>query len=221
MNKRNIIEIKNLTKEYENGRIKALRGIDLIIKEGEFLAIMGPSGSGKSTLLHMLGALERPSTGEIFIDEHNLADVKRLNKFRAKKIGFIFQLHNLISSLTSLENVLVPMFEIKGSKKSKRKKATELIKAVDLINRINFLPTKLSGGERQRVAIARALANNPKIILADEPTGDVDSKNGKKIMDLLMHINGKHKTTLIVVTHDPNVAAKADRQVRLVDGKIE
>lgn len=215
-----IVQLKNVTKEFEDGRVKALRGINLNIQEGDYISIMGPSGSGKSTLLNLIGALDLPSSGDIFIDRHNLADIKNLAKFRAKTIGFVFQLHNLIPTLTALENVLIPMYEIKGSKKEKKKRAKELLIKVGLGKRLNFLPTKLSGGERQRIAIARSLANKPSIILADEPTGDVDSKSGAMVMDLLEEINKKEKTTLIVVTHDPVVGRRAQRELKMLDGKF-
>lgn len=226
MNKENtncsnlMIQIKALTKEFEQGRVKALRGVDLSVRQGEFVSIMGPSGSGKSTLLNMIGALDRPTSGEIFINKHNLADIKNLAGFRSKTIGFIFQLHNLIPTLNARENVLVPMFEARGKSKDKKKRAEELLKKMDLGRRIDFLPTKMSGGERQRVAIARALANQPKIILADEPTGDVDSKTGKKIMDILEDLAKKEKTTMIVVTHDPVIGGRAKRRLHMLDGRI-
>lgn len=216
-----MVQIKNLSKEFEEGRVKALNGINLTIKEGEYISIMGPSGSGKSTLLNMIGALDRPTSGEIFINKHNLADVKNLAKFRSKTIGFIFQLHNLIPTLTAKENVLIPMFEARGKGKDKKKKAEVLLKKMNLGKRTDFMPTKMSGGERQRVAIARSLANNPKIILADEPTGDVDSKSGAMIMDILEEINNKEKTTLIVVTHDPVIGARAHRKLKMLDGRFQ
>jgi putative ABC transport system ATP-binding protein len=216
----NIIKIKNLVKTYEQGRVRTLDGLNLEVKKGEFIAIQGPSGSGKSTLLHMIGALDQPTSGQLFVCGIDLTKVRNLDEFRSKKIGFVFQLHNLIPSLTTLENVLIPMFEMKLPKKEKINKAKEILRLVGLEKRLNYVPPKLSGGERGRVAIARALANDPEIILADEPTGDVDSKTGDKIIHLLRDINKKKGTTLVVVTHDPVIAEHAPRVLRLVDGKI-
>lgn len=216
----NIIKIKNLVKTYEQGRVRALDGLNLEVKRGEFIAIQGPSGSGKSTLMHMIGALDRPTSGQLFVCGMDLNRVKNLDEFRSKKIGFIFQLHNLIPSLTALENVLIPMFEMKLSKKEKINKAKEILRLIELEERLNYVPPKLSGGERERVAIARALANDPEIILADEPTGNLDSKAGDKIIHLLRDINRKKGTTLVVVTHDSMIAEHAPRVLKLVDGKI-
>lgn len=215
-----IIKSNDLMKTYEQGKVKALNGVDLCIEKGDYVSIMGPSGSGKSTLLYMIGALERPTSGQIMIDNHNLQDVKSLAKFRANTIGFVFQLHNLIPSLTAMDNILVPAFETKRKFSDKKKRADKLLRAVGLGERMHFLPTKLSGGERQRVAIARALINKPKIILADEPTGDIDSKTGGKIMDLLEEVRTKEKTTLIVVTHDPVIGHRAKIKLSMIDGKV-
>lgn len=172
----NVVEIKDLKKSYENGHIKALNGISLTIEEGEFVSIIGPSGSGKSTLLNMLGALDLPDSGSISVAGYNLLKNKKLSEFRGDKIGFIFQLHNLIPNISVVENVKIPMFTKKWSNQQMTKRALGLLDAVGLRNKANQMPNKLSGGERQRVAIARALANNPSIILADEPTGSLDSK---------------------------------------------
>ncbi|MCL2116355.1 MAG: ABC transporter ATP-binding protein [Methanobrevibacter sp.] len=217
---KNIIKIDNLKKSYEEGNIKALNGIDLEIKKGEFVSIIGPSGSGKSTLLNMLGALDVADEGEINVAGYNLRNGKHLNKFRANEIGFIFQLHNLIPSLSVVENIEIPMFSTKLSGKEMRERALYLLNLVGINDKSNLKPTKLSGGERQRVAIARALANNPSIILADEPTGSLDSKNSKKIMDQLIKLHKEENVTLIVVTHDLDVAKLADRSIEVLDGKI-
>ena len=190
------VEIKDLYKSYEKGKIKALNGINLTIKEGEFVSIIGPSGSGKSTLLNMLGALDIPDSGKINVAGKDLKSDKKLNKFRSEQIGFIFQLHNLIPNITVRENIEIPMYTQKLS------------------------PNKLSGGERQRVAIARALANNPSIILADEPTGSLDSKTSNKILKLLINLHKDKRATLIIVTHDMDVAKLADRYIEVLDGKI-
>jgi len=215
-----IVDINNLEKSYENGRIKALNGVDLKIKKGEFVSIIGPSGSGKSTLLNMLGALDVANSGSIDVAGYDLTKNKKLNEFRSKKIGFIFQLHNLIPNISVLENVEIPMFETKFSSKQRKKRALELLNMVGLKDKAAKKPTKLSGGERQRVAIARALANEPSIILADEPTGSLDSKNSEKIMNLLMDLHKRSNVTLIIVTHDLKVAKLADRVIKVLDGKI-
>lgn len=219
-NARNIVEIKNLEKTYENGHIKALNGIDLNIKEGEFVSIIGPSGSGKSTLLNMLGALDIAERGNINVAGYDLTNDKKLDEFRSEKIGFIFQLHNLIPNLSVVENVEIPMFETKLSGKDRRTRALQLLDTVGLKDKAKSRPTKLSGGERQRVAIARALANDPSIILADEPTGSLDSRTSKKILEQLNKLHKEKNVTLIMVTHDMNVAKLADRVIEVLDGKI-
>ena len=220
-NTANIIEIKNLKKSYDNGNIKALNGMNLEVKKGEFISIMGPSGSGKSTLLNMIGALDRADEGSITVAGIDLLKTKKLNQFRSKEIGFVFQMHNLIPNLTVLENVQIPMFETNASSSEMKARALELLTAVNLENKINQKPTKLSGGERQRVAIARALVNHPSIILADEPTGSLDSKTGEVILDLLKELHSKEKVTLVMVTHEPYVGNMAERLVTVLDGKIK
>ena len=196
------IDIKNLYKSYEDGKIKALNGINLTISEGEFVSIIGPSGSGKSTLLNMLGALDIPDSGSITVARHELSNSKKLNEFRAKSIGFIFQLHNLIPNISVVENIEIPMYTQKMSSKEMRNKALKLLDDVGLKNKADMRPNKLSGGERQRVAIARALANDPSIILADEPTGSLDSKTSSKILRQLIDLHEDKNVTLIIVTHD-------------------
>jgi putative ABC transport system ATP-binding protein len=221
MNNGNIIEIKDLKKSYDNGTIKALNGIDLEIKKGEFVSIIGPSGSGKSTLLNMIGALDKGEEGSINVAGIDLMHKKDLSGFRSGEIGFVFQLHNLIPNLTVLENVQIPMLETPLSSKKMEERAMELLRSVELENKINQRPTKLSGGERQRVAIARALVNHPSVILADEPTGALDSKTGDLILNLLKDIHKKENVTLVMVTHEPYVANMADRIITVLDGKIE
>jgi putative ABC transport system ATP-binding protein len=220
-NDENIIEIKNLKKSYDNGKIKALNGMDLIIKKGEFISIMGPSGSGKSSLLNMIGALDTADEGSIKVAGIDLMKTKNLNEFRSKEIGFVFQMHNLIPNLSVIENVEIPMFETKASSKEMRERALELLKSVNLEDKINQKPTKLSGGERQRVAIARALVNHPSIILADEPTGSLDSKTGAVILNLLKDLHSKENVTLVMVTHEPYVGNMAERIVNVLDGKCQ
>lgn len=215
-----IINIKNLKKSYDNNQIKALNGVNLEIKEGEFVAIMGPSGSGKSTLLNMIGALDRADSGSIEVAGIDLFKAKNLNEFRSKEMGFVFQMQNLIPNLTVMENVEIPMYETSLSSKEMHERALKLLKAVGLEERINQIPTKLSGGERQRVAIARALVNHPSIILADEPTGALDSKNGQMILNLLKDLHQRENVTLIVVTHEYNVSKMAERTIEVLDGRI-
>jgi putative ABC transport system ATP-binding protein len=218
----NIVEINNLKKSYEDGNIKALNGVDLDIRKGEFISIIGPSGSGKSTLLNMLGSLDIADEGTINVAGYDLKNSKdkELNNFRSDKIGFIFQLHNLIPNLSVLENIEIPMFSGKLSSKERRERAYFLLDLVNLSDKSHLKPTKLSGGERQRVAIARSLANDPSIILADEPTGSLDSKNSENVMNLLMDLHKKSNVTLIVVTHDLNVAKLAERSIEVLDGKV-
>ncbi len=220
-NNENIIEIKGLKKSYDNGKIKALNGMDLEVKKGEFISIMGPSGSGKSSLLNMIGALDRADEGSIKVAGIDLMKTKKLYEFRSKEIGFVFQMHNLIPNLSVLENVQIPMFETKTSSKDMKKRALELLEAVNLGDKINQKPTKLSGGERQRVAIARALVNHPSIILADEPTGSLDSKTGEVILNLLKDLHSKENVTLVMVTHEPYVGNMAERIVTVLDGKCQ
>lgn len=216
----NAVEMKNIYKSYENGNIKALNGIDLTIAEGEFVSIIGPSGSGKSTLLNMLGALDVPDSGSVTVAGQDLTSSDKLNEFRAQKIGFIFQLHNLIPNISVVENIEIPMFTQKMSSKEMRANALKLLDDVGLKDKSEIMPNKLSGGERQRVAIARALANNPSIILADEPTGSLDSKTSSKILKQLIDLHKDKNVTLIIVTHDMDVAKLADRVIEVLDGEI-
>jgi len=219
----NLIELQNLEKEYDLGLVKlhVLKGINLKIKKSEIVAIMGPSGSGKSTMLHMLGCLDRPTKGKVIIDGVDVSKLSEneLAKIRREKIGFIFQFFYLIPSLTALKNVELPMTFL-GNIKDKEKKEKELLKMVGLEERMYHRPNQISGGESQRVAIARALANDPQIILADEPTGNLDSKSGKEIMEILTKLNKERDVTLILVTHDPLIARHAERIINLKDGMI-
>ncbi len=215
------IQVKNLSKSYEKGKIKALRGASLKVRKGEFLAIMGPSGCGKTTLLNMIGALDQPDQGEIFIDSQRLENIRDLSSFRSQKIGYIFQLHNLIPTLTAEENVQIPMFEKRLSRRERTIKAKKLLDSVDLKSRSQQLPTKLSGGERQRVAVARALANDPEILIADEPTGSLDSQSAKDILDLIKRIHQEKNQTVVMVTHEKQVASYGDRIIQMIDGQIK
>jgi ABC-type lipoprotein export system ATPase subunit len=217
-----VVETRSLVKTYgDGGEVRALDGVTLAVRAGEFVAIVGPSGSGKSTLLNLLGALDRPTSGDVIINGVSLAKVRDLDHFRSQTIGFIFQMHNLIPTLTARENVEVPMYESRLSGGKRRARAQELLRLVGLDERMNFLPGQLSGGERQRVAIARALANGPAILLADEPTGNLDSKTTAEIMILLSELNRAQGTTLIVVTHNSQVASAAGRIVTFRDGQIQ
>ncbi|WP_456372590.1 ABC transporter ATP-binding protein [Methanocaldococcus sp.] len=218
-----LIEGRNIWKIYGSGEAKtyALRGIDISINEGEFVAIMGPSGCGKSTLLNILGLLDVPTKGEVYIKgkKTTLMNENERAIFRRKISGFIFQQFHLIKTLTALENVELPMILDEKDKKYRRKRAKKLLEMVGLAERIYHYPNQLSGGQQQRVAIARALANNPKIIFADEPTGNLDSKSGKIVMDLLKELNEKG-ITIIMVTHDENLSKYASRIIKMKDGKI-
>ena len=217
----NIVEIRNLRKGFDKGKITALNGIDLKIKKGEFVSIIGPSGSGKSTLLNMIGALDRPDEGTVMVAGYDLQGKSDLSQFRSREIGFIFQLHNLIPNLSVVENVEIPMFESGLSGRQMREKSLKLLDYMNISDKASRKPTELSGGERQRVAIARSLANDPSIILADEPTGSLDSKNGDMILNLLKDLHDKEQVTLIMVTHDLKVAALAERTIEVLDGKIK
>lgn len=221
----NIIEVKDLKKEYQLGKnnfVKALRGASLNIEQGEMVAIMGPSGSGKSTLMHLIGCLDKPSDGEIKVADHNPKEMnrKQLAQLRNAEIGFIFQGFNLIPSLTALENVTLAA-EYNGVKGKKAiDKAKSTLKLVGLADRINHLPSELSGGQQQRVAIARSLINNPKVILGDEPTGDLDTSTSAEIVEMMRKINKETNTTFVLVTHNPDVAKACDRTIYMKDGKV-
>jgi putative ABC transport system ATP-binding protein len=218
------IEMEHVEKEYDLGAVKlvVLKGIDLKVKKSEIVSIMGPSGSGKSTMLHMLGCLDRPTRGKIVIGGIDVSklDDSELARIRREKIGFIFQSFFLIPSLTALKNVELPMTFMNYDEKYRESRAKELLKMVGLEHRMYHRPNQLSGGESQRVAIARALANKPDIILADEPTGNLDSKSGKEIMEILTKLNKEQKVTLIIITHDPSIANCTGRVVKLKDGRI-
>ena len=217
-----LIRTIKLTKLYGAGEtaVRALDGVNLSVARGELLAVMGPSGCGKSTLLNMLGALDQPTSGEIWVAGENLARLKHVDDFRARTVGFVFQLHNLLPTLTALENVEVPMQGRVTGAGERRKRATALLQTVGLAERSSALPSQLSGGQRQRVAVARALANSPALLLADEPTGSLDSQSGEEILSLLADLNRRQGTTIVVVTHDRRVAQATQRIVRMKDGQI-
>lgn len=216
-----VIETQDLTRIYGDGdEIHALDGVTLRIRHGELVSVMGPSGSGKSTLLNVIGALDLPTSGKVFIDGIDLSQITNKDDFRAKKVGFVFQLHNLLPTLTARENIEVPMMAHMGPA-ARRERSEELLELVSLADRKNHLPGQLSGGQRQRVAIARALANNPPIVLADEPTGSLDTTNGQELMRLLRDLNRTQGTTFVVVTHDLSVARQTNRVIVMKDGRID
>ena len=220
----NVIEVKNITKVYKMGEVEvhALRGVTFTIERGEVVSIMGPSGSGKSTLMNMLGCLDRPTDGEYYLDGELVSSLTddQLAIIRNKKVGFVFQSFNLLSRVSALANVELPL-RYAGITSGRRVLAREALEAVGLGDRVTHRPYELSGGQQQRVALARAIINNPSIIMADEPTGNLDSKVGKEIMNLLLSLNKERGTTLIIVTHDPKIADQTDRIIRIIDGKLD
>ena len=220
----NVIEARDLRKVYQMGEVEveALRGVSFEIKRGEVVSIMGPSGSGKSTLMNTLGCLDRPSSGEYVLDGEAVASLNddQLASIRNRKVGFVFQSFNLLSRQTAITNVELPL-RYSGATEGRRDRAIEALKAVGLGERMTHRPTELSGGQQQRVAIARAIVNKPAMIMADEPTGNLDSKVGKEIMTLLLNLNKDSGTTLIIVTHDPMIAEQTQRVIRLRDGLLD
>lgn len=225
MTSKNIIQLKNVARYYEMGEniVKALDCVDIAIEKGDFVAIMGPSGSGKSTSMNLTGSLDYATKGDIYLDGENIEEMteSELAQIRGKKIGFIFQQFNLIPNLTAKENVMLPMLFQGEEKEEREEKAEELLRLVDLGDRMDFYPNQLSGGQQQRVAIARALSNDPEVILADEPTGNLDTKTGEMVLDFLTKLNEQGKT-IIIVTHDPNLAkGHAGIIYSIRDGRVE
>ena len=219
-----MIKLENINKEYRMGEeiVHAVSGVSLEIKEGEFVALVGPSGSGKSTMMHIIGGLDTPTSGRVIVDGQNLSSAsdKELSRYRNEKIGFVFQAFNLHPTYTATENVALPLIFSGIGQSNRMKMAAEALDIVGLAERASHRPNQLSGGERQRVSIARALVTQPKILLADEPTGNLDSKNGKHVMELLSQLNKEKGITLIIVTHDMEIAAVAGRIIKMKDGKI-
>ncbi len=219
-----LIEMKDVVKEYRLGEVvvKALDGVSLKVNEGDFMVIVGPSGSGKSTLMHILGTLDHPTSGSVWIDGENVKELDgwELAMLRRNKIGFIFQSFNLIPTLNALENVVIPTEPLPGSKHRFEERGIDILTQVGLNDRLLHKPDELSGGQRQRVSIARALINNPEIIFADEPTGNLDSKTGKQIFDIMERLNRDENKTFVVVTHDESLLSYATKKVHIFDGKI-
>jgi len=217
-----IVRVENLTKIYGNGEtaVRAPDGLSVEVQTGEFVAVMGPSGCGKSTLLNMLGALDQPTEGTVWVAGEDLSKLKDVDHFRARTVGFVFQLHNLLPTMTAQENVEVPLQGQIGSRKERKERALHLMELVGLADRRNHLPGQLSGGQRQRVAIARSLANSPSLILADEPSGALDSQSSDEILTLLAELNSSQGTSIVVVTHDRRVAQATQRILRMQDGNI-
>ncbi|GAB4546973.1 MAG: ABC transporter ATP-binding protein [Anaerolineales bacterium] len=220
----NVIEARNLVKTYKMGEIEvqALRGVSFTVRRGEIISIMGPSGSGKSTMMNTLGCLDRPTSGEYILDGESVGEMNddQLASVRNRKVGFVFQSFNLLSRLTAIGNVELPL-RYAGIAEGRKERAKAALEAVGLKDRMNHRPYELSGGQQQRVAVARALVNNPAIVMADEPTGNLDSKVGKEIMNLLLNLNKERGATLIIVTHDPKIAEQTQRVIRLRDGELD
>jgi ABC-type lipoprotein export system ATPase subunit len=216
-----ILATHDLKKDYDNGRVEALRGVDLLINAGDYVAISGPSGSGKSTLLQLLGGLDSPSSGEVLFEDTALGEAMDLDTYRSCKVGFIFQAFHLLPTLRAIENVQVAMLARNCSASERATRAEALLTEMGVQHRMHHYPNELSSGERQRVAIARALANDPAILLADEPTGNLDSKNSAHTMEILTGIQHARGMTLVIVTHDLEIACSAQRHIRIRDGRIE
>jgi ABC-type lipoprotein export system ATPase subunit len=215
-----IFEAIGIAKRFDDGQVQALRGVNFRVAQGEFLAVTGPSGCGKTTLLQILGALDRPTKGTLLYRGNSISDLRDQSSYRALEIGFIFQAFHLLPTFTALENVEIPMFESRLPRSEWRDRAVKLLESVGLGHRLSHFPAKLSGGERQRVAIARSLANAPSVLLADEPTGNLDSENASLILELIIGLQREHDMTLVLVTHDESIAKRASRTIRMKDGRI-
>lgn len=215
-----VFEAAGLKKEFDDGQVQALRGVDFRIYQGEFIAVIGPSGCGKTTLLQMLGALDLPGSGTLRYRGNAISDLPDPSAYRAREIGFIFQAFHLLPTFTALENVQIPMFESAIPASERKERAMNLLKSVGLEHRLNHFPSKLSGGEKQRVAIARSLANGPSVLLADEPTGNLDSENTQHILELIIRLQREQNMTMVLVTHDLAIASLASRTIQMKDGRI-
>jgi ABC-type lipoprotein export system ATPase subunit len=215
-----IYEAVGIVKNFDDGHVQALRGVNFCVAQGEFLAVTGPSGCGKTTLLQILGALNRPTKGSLLYRGNSISDLRDQSSYRALEIGFIFQAFHLLPTFTALENVQIPMFEGRLPRSERKDRAVKLLESVGLGHRLGHFPAKLSGGERQRVAIARSLANDPSVLLADEPTGNLDSENASLILELIIGLHREQEMTLVLVTHDMSIAKRASRTIRMKDGRI-
>lgn len=215
-----LLQVEHASRLYTDGNVTALRDVSLSVHAGDYLSIMGPSGSGKSTLLNLMGAIDLPTSGHVYFEGEPLSPQRRLHKIRAHKIGFVFQSFHLLPTLTAVENVQIPMFEGPLSTRQRRARAVELLELVGLAERMHHLPAQLSVGQRQRVAIARSLANDPPLLLADEPTGNLDSHSGSEVLDLFDRLHRQSGRTLVVITHSEEVAQRAERIVHVRDGQI-
>lgn len=215
-----LLQVVRVSRTYDDGSVQALTDVSLSISRGEYLAIMGPSGSGKSTLLNLLGTLDQPTSGDIVFEGRPINELSDPDRFRASTLGFVFQSFYLLPTLTALENVQIPMFESSLGARQRAEKAAELLSLVGMSHRSSHLPAKLSVGERQRVAIARALANDPKLLLADEPTGNLDTPSGNVVLDLFDRLHQERGLTLVIITHDDQVAARAERTIWIRDGRL-
>ncbi len=217
-----ILRVENLSKHYGKGntQVKALEDVSLSVKKGEFVAIIGPSGSGKSTLLHLIGGVDIPTEGKVYIDDTNIYNLNESSRavFRRRQVGLVYQFYNLIPILNVKENITLPI--LLDGKKVQKDKLKEIVNTLGIADRMNYLPNQLSGGQQQRVSIGRALINNPALLLADEPTGNLDSKNSEEIINLLKMSNRKYKQTIIIITHDESIALQANRVISIEDGKI-
>lgn len=220
-----MLRLEHVKKTYSIGdvQIEALKDVSITVNESDFISIMGPSGSGKSTLLHIMGALDIPTGGHVYLEDHDLSELKEtaLTVIRRTQLGFVFQAFNVIPQLTALENVELPLHPHKLPRPEKRRRASDLLEKVGLKERMNHLPRQLSGGEIQRVAVARALVNEPRLVLADEPTGELDSKTSLQLFELMKKMNEETKTAFVIVTHDFNLGKKADRKFELIDGQLK
>jgi ABC-type lipoprotein export system ATPase subunit len=215
-----IFQAIGIAKRFDDGQVQALRGVNFHVTQGEFLAVTGPSGCGKTTLLQILGALDRPTKGTLLYRGNSISDLRDQSSYRALEVGFIFQAFHLLPAFTALENVEIPMFESRVPRSERRDRAVNLLESVGLGHRLGHFPAKLSGGERQRVAIARSLANDPSVLLADEPTGNLDSENASLILELIIGLHREQDMTLVLVTHDMSIAERASRTIQMKDGRI-
>ena len=215
-----VFEAIGITKIFDDGQVQALRGVNFRVAQGEFLVVTGPSGCGKTTLLQIMGALDRPTKGTLLYRGKSISDLRDQSSYRALEIGFIFQAFHLLPTFTALENVQIPMFESRLPRSEWKDRAVKLLESVGLGHRLNHFPAKLSGGERQRVAIARSLANGPSVLLADEPTGNLDSESASLVLELIIGLHRKQDMTVVLVTHDTSIVKRASRTIRMKDGRI-